>query len=40
MYGRRKEGLLKMQEGIELIKANQVYFFYSLIYSLLAYCHA
>ena len=40
MNGRRKEGLLKMQEGIEMMEKSKIYVLFSMHYYHLAYCYA
>jgi len=40
MNGNRDEGLLKMQESIEVLENSKIYLLYSAHYSHLAYCYA
>jgi len=40
MNGRKEEGLLKMQEGIEMMEKSKIYVLFSMHYYHLAYCYA
>ena len=40
MNGRREEGLLKMQEGVEVMETSKIYLLFPVNYPHLAYCYA